>query len=325
MVAVLGVALLVLASPASAEVDGVELGLVPVGQPGPFFDISMRPGETRTLEVEIANHGSNRITARTYATDVYTIINGGFGGRLRGEAATGTTLWLDYESERFDLAVGDRSLRSFTVTVPRDAGPGEYITSLILENEDQVAHDGAVAALQVVRQALGVVVTVPGQRSPAMEVGQAQHKVVAGRSVLSVAVSNPGNVRLKPIVELTLRDADGDTVSQASVRMDTFYAVTDSTVEVPLDALLRAGTYAIEVAFEDVAQSISSTAIRNLAVVATPTPAPAAGVVPGLTGVNQDDIEALPWPAIALLAGAALVALFLVRRSRSRPRRRSIG
>jgi len=67
VVALFGVALLVLASPASAEVEGVELGLVPVGQPGPFFDISMRPGETRTLEVEIANHGSNRITARTYA------------------------------------------------------------------------------------------------------------------------------------------------------------------------------------------------------------------------------------------------------------------
>ncbi len=314
--------LLVLASPTSAEVNGIELGLVPVGQPGSFFDVSMLPGETRILEVEIANHGSADIMARTYAADVYTIINGGFGGRLRGEAATGTTLWLDYQTELLDLAVGDRSLRSFTISVPADAGPGEYITSLILENEDAVEHAGVVGARQVVRQALGVIVTVPGVRSPAMEVGQAEHLLVAGRSVLSVAVSNPGNVRLKPLVELSLRDAGGRLVSHASVQMDTFYAVNDSTVEVPLDALLLPGTYTIEVAVEDVAQGILSVAIRGFTVAAEATPAPAARRVPGLTDVNQGEIGAFPWPAVALLAGVSLViALFFFYRSRPRSRR----
>lgn len=324
-VVALGLGLLIQASPARAEVDGVELGLLPVGQPGAYFDVVMSPGETRELEIEIANHGSAAITARTYAADVYTIINGGFGGRLHDEAATGTTLWLDYAPDRMDLAVGHRSTRSFLVTVPDDAGPGEYISSVILETEDSVERDGTMAANQVIRQAVGVVVTVPGQRSPAMEVGEATHTVLAGRSVLSVAVSNPGNVRLKPLVGLTLHDADGQVITQASIRMDTFYAVTDASVEVPLDALLRPGSYTIEVEVSDVDQGISSTTTRSFSVEAAPTAAPAAGTVPGLSEVDQDVPGSFPWPGLGLLvalAAIAVIAALWIKRSRPQPARR---
>jgi len=324
VVAVLSMGMLTVASPTSAEVDGIELALLPVGQPGPYFDLIMHPGDARTLEVEIANHGSAGITARTYAADVYTIINGGFGGRLRDEAASGTTLWLDYESGRLDLAVGDRSTRAFTVTVPADAGPGEYITSLILENEHPIEQDGAVAARQVVRQALGVVVTVPGERSPEIEIGGATHKVVAGRSVLSVAVSNPGNVRLKPRVDVSLRDAGDRPVSRVSVQMDTFYAVTDASVEVPLDALLLPGPYTIRLVIDDIDQGLSSIEERTFIVRAAASLEPGAGTVPGLTEVNQAEPGAFPWTlASALLVGLALITGVWLRRPRARASRRT--
>lgn len=318
-VVALGLGLLLVVSPASAEVDGVELGLLPVGQSGPFFDVVMRPGESRLLEVEIANHGSAAITASTYAADVYTIINGGFGGRLRDEPATGTTLWLDYESGRLDLAIGHRSTRAFTITVPADAGPGEYITSLILENEDPVEHDGAVAARQVVRQALGVVVTVPGRRSPEIQVGAATHTVVAGRSVLSVAVSNPGNVRLRPMVEVSLRDAGDHPVSHASVQMDTFYAVTDASVEVPLDALLLPGSYTIKLVIDDADQGVSSIEERAFTVQAAASPDRAPGGVPGLTEVDQNESGSLPWQVVALVVGVGVVTTGWMLRRRARP------
>ena len=310
------------ATPASAEVNGVELGLVPIGQPGPYFDVTMDPGETREFEVEVANHGSAAISARTYPADVYTIINGGFGGRLYGEAATGTTLWLDYETDQLALAVGDRLRRGFSITVPSDATPGEYISSLVLESEDPVTHSGGVAARQVLRQALGVVITVPGVRSPAIVIGEAAHLVVTGASVLSVALDNPGNVRLAPLVGVSLRDAAGEEVSEASVQMDTFYAVTDTTLEVPLDALLRPGTYTVIVALADADQGISMTETRTLVVEAAPSPAPAAGSVPGLTEVNEGDDGPVPWPALALIAAAPAAGLAWVLHARTRVQRR---
>jgi hypothetical protein len=87
----LGLLTLVAPGAASAGDAGIKLALRPIGQAGTYFDLTMRPGERRRLEVEIANVGTQRIAARSYAADVYTIVNGGFGGRLRDEPQTGTT------------------------------------------------------------------------------------------------------------------------------------------------------------------------------------------------------------------------------------------
>ena len=166
-----------------AQDGAVRLSLRAIGQAGSFFDLTLRPGETRSLEVEIINAGKAAVAARTYAADVYTIINGGFGGRLRAEPETGTTTWLDYTADVLQLPAGRTTHRSFAVTVPIDAGPGEYITSLVLENDQPIPGGGAVALDQIIRQAIGVVVTVPGERAPALAIGEAYHKVVAGSSV----------------------------------------------------------------------------------------------------------------------------------------------
>jgi len=300
--------------------DAVDLALLPVGQAASYFDLTMQPGETRSLEVEISNNGDGEITARTYAADVYTIINGGFGGRLRDEPATGTTRWLDYPSDLLELAAGDRSYRSFSVTVPPERGPGEYITSLILENEVPIEAEGIVGADQVVRQAVGVLVTIPGERSPHLEIGLASHSVVAGRSVVAVAVENSGNVRLKPLVDLELFDSDGDQVSQARVQMDSFYAVTDTSVEVPLAALLLPGEYSIRFTMEDATQGSRATGTIPLFVAAPLVAAASDGLVPSLTEVNQDADDQLPLLLAGLFAAVALGAVaawFLLPRRRA--------
>jgi hypothetical protein len=302
--------------------DGVELALLPVGQATSYFDLTIQPGETRSLEVEISNNGDQAITAHTYAADVYTIINGGFGSRLRNETGTGTTRWLDYQSGLLDLTAGERSYRSFSVTVPLDSAPGEYITSLVLENDQPFETVGMVGADQVVRQAVGVLVTVPGKRSPRLEIGQASHAVVAGRSILSVAVDNSGNIRLRPLVDLTLFDSDGDEVSRASVQMDSFYAATDTFVEVPLAALLLPGEYSIEFAIEDAAQESRASRTIPLTVEAPADASPDQGAVPSLTEVSQDANGAFPIQVIASLVAAValgvILAWFLLPRRRVR-------
>lgn len=308
--------------------DGqVELAIRPIDQTGQFFDLTMRPGETRSLEVELVDVGDAAIAARTYAADVYTIINGGFGARLRNEPQTGTTLWLDYATDVLQLPAGRGIRRTFTVAVPADTEPGEYITSLVLENDEPIRGSGDVALDQVVRQAMAVVVTVPGPRTPALVIGAASHKVVVDKSVVAVAVENTGNVRLKPAAEFVLLDAAGAEVSRASVPMDTFYAHTGTFVEVPLAALLRPGTYSVRLTLEDAAQDVRAEEAAIPLVVEAP-PEPAAGVgglVPGLTEVIQAVQEGrAPLPlgiailAGSLLAGVVMRSLILVLRRRRR-------
>jgi hypothetical protein len=293
----------------------IRLALVPVGQPGSFFDLTMEPGDTRTLAVDIANYGGAALAARTYAADVYTIVDGGFGARLRGEPATGTTRWLAYPTSVLQLSAGAATRRSFTVSVPAGSGPGEYIASLVLENDRPITDGGAVALDQIVRQAVAVVVTVPGRRSPALGVGQASHLVVAGTSVVSVAVANTGNVRLKPIVGFTLLDATGRHVSQASVPMGTFYAHAATTVEMSLAALLLPGTYTVRVTLDDATSGAAAEATIPLIVAAAVvSPRAGGGVIPALAQVDQagPNNDSPPVSVAILVAALALSSLILV-------------
>ena len=334
LVAALAVAafLLLPASADAAAASDVQLSLRPIGVEGQYFDLTMQPGESRTLEVELGNVGQSPVAVRTYAADVYTIINGGFGAELRDEPASGTTLWLDYPSEVFQLPPGQGIRRTFAVRVPPDAAPGEYIASVILENDVPIRGSGDVAIDQVVRQALAVVITLPGPRSPSLAIGAASHMIVADKSVVAVAVRNTGNVRLKPVAEFVLRDDSGATVSETTLVMDSFYAGTETLVEVPLAALLQPGAYSVGLSLEDPAQRARA---EGSAVPHTGEPPPAphpggGGIVPQLTEVIQSVQEGRA-PLVllaAVLAGSLLIGVvvgllilaFVRRRRRRRDR-----
>jgi hypothetical protein len=323
----LGVLVLSVGGVGAALADGVKLVLLPVDQPGPYFDVTMRPGDTRAFDVSVGDAATVPVSVRTYAADVYTIVNGGFGGRLRDEARTGMTSWVAYPTETLQLQARQTVHRRFTVTVPLDAGPGEYIASLVLENEKPIHADGTFTVDQFVRQAVAVVVTVPGERLPRLTIGAASHEVVAGRSIVSIAVANPGNVRLKPAVAFTLFDASGATISQTTVRMDTFYARTDTFVEVPLVALLQPGTYTIRLSLDDPEQRARAEAAAIPLVVAAPaTVARAEGAPPELAAVDQGPAPGPQRPPIELIAmvGALLATVVIGSLLLGRMRRRAM-
>jgi hypothetical protein len=320
--------LLATAAPGAAiagEID-FKLVLAPVGQAGAYFDLVLDPGQTARLEVAIGNDGNAGLAARTYATDVFTITNGGYGGRLRDAEQTGATTWLTYPTVVLDLPPGRHISRSLTVTVPADATPGEYISSLVLENDTAIPAEGGIGFDQIVRQAIAVVITVPGPRLPALGIGAAHHEIVAGHSVVTVDVHNPGNVRLKPLVAFVLRDASGTEVSRSSFQMDTFFARTDTLVSVSLAVLLPPGTYTVELGLSDAAQGASAANVIALTVGEPPAGTPGAtepGLVPGSpTGALGLLILVLAGLATVL---AALGYGVLIRRRQLRRRRPAVS
>lgn len=285
----------------AADSDQPQLRFEPAEDGSPHIDLTMRGGEARTLDVEITNGGEASVVAHTYAADVYTATNGGFRVRPRDASATGATEWVEYEPATLDLGPSERSRRSLTVTVPIDTGPGEYITALVLETA------GDDVPISRERHAIAVVVTVPGERVAELEIGDVQHVLRAGMSVLAVEVSNPGNVRIQPVVAAVLRGSAGEYVSDAVMQMDSFYAGADTTVQIAIGSRLAADTYAVELIAEDVQQRVNARVNRTLILDAEGSSA--ATGTPLLTATM--DIAGTQVPVlvlVAVLGGVAMVA-----------------
>ncbi len=293
--------------PAIAAESPIDLSLRPVGSAGAFFDLNLRPGETRDLGVEIGNHGAADVTVRTGTADVYTIINGGFGARLRSDPGSGATTWLTYPTDVFTLAVGRTTVRPLSVTVADGAPPGQYISSVIAENDVPITGSGALQLDQVVRLAMTVRITVPGPLEPSLSIGAATHKIVTGVSVVSVAVANTGNQRLDPRVSFAVLDATGIQVGRTSFQMGAFYAHTDTFIEVPLTTVLMPGRYTVRLGLDDAtAGARASNDVIPLVIAALSVPPAITGAAgPGLTGVNQGGSGGPQQGLLILVAGIA--------------------
>jgi hypothetical protein len=299
----------------------VQLSIKPVGSPGQYFDLEIRPGQQRRLTVALGNNGPVRVRALTYPADVYSIVNGGFGAALRGSLVSGSTSWLSYPTGELTLNPGRAAVREFTLTIPPGTPSGEYVTSIVLENAVPLHGTGTVALDQIIRQAVAVAIRVPGPLRPSLGIGAASHKVAAARSVVAVGVTNTGNQMLKPAAALTIHDHGGTLVAHATVPMDSFYAGTTTKVEITLEEQLSPGRYSADLVLKDAETGAQATA-RDLPFMVAP---PASQTGPN--GVSQQVFDVLQSPGRglglpAVLAAVALLAItvVLVRRRRRRAR-----
>lgn len=244
-------ATVVFSMPAMAQEAEVKLGLKPVGVDGAHFKVTARPGETIQLTVELSNFGAIPMLTQTFAADAYTLSNGGFGVRLEGENQSGATNWITYPDETLTLQPGASETRSFPLTIPEDAEPGDYIIGLVIQNADPVPDAGGVAINRVVRQAMAISIDVPGPRTPALSISAARHEASGGSSVVTIDVNNSGNQNLKPTGEIVLSDATGNEVDRRQVTMDTFFAQTSTTIDLGFNRLLDAGDYSVSMILSD--------------------------------------------------------------------------
>jgi len=251
--AALVVATCLAAAPVAAAAQEPRLGLTPVGQPGAYFELTLVPGEERQFEAEAANFGGQSTLARTYAADVYSIVNGGFGAELYGEAPTDTTGWLSYPTQQFTLEPRQAVRVPLVVRVPLGTPPGDYITALVIENAGAVQGSGPLTLNQVIRSAIAVAIDVPGTRDPVVAIGAVGHKTVTGHSLVTFEVVNPGNVHLMPAGDFDVLDAEGSRIDAGTVAMDSVYAGTRTLLEAPLATPLPPGDYCAELSLTDAA------------------------------------------------------------------------
>jgi hypothetical protein len=309
------------AGPAAAADQAPRLGLTPVGRAGAYFDLTLRPTEALQLQVEAANFGEEETVARTYAADVYSIVNGGFGAELFGDEVTGTASWLSYPTSEVTLGPREAAVVTFEVAVPAGTAAGQYIAALVIENVEPVSGSGPVALSQVNRNAIAVAIDVPGAREPALAIGGVADKSVLGSSLLVFDVINPGNTHLRPAGAFRLLDARGSQVTDGSVAMDIVYAGTRTQLEAPLSDPLPPGDYCAELTLTDPETGATAT-IECTELTASPHPdgPNTTPVGPGMLPGTDQVLMAARLSLLLIVGSAFVVAALLLAAWRRRRR-----
>ena len=309
----------------AAGVAAPRLGIRLLDTTGAYVSLTMRPGTTKKVRLDLGNYGTTRVTARSYVADVYSMIDGGMGVGLWGAPTNGTTEWLSYPATTLDLDPRQAVPESMTVSVPATAAPGDYISALVIEGDAGTSQSGDAAFKQVDRQAVAVAIRVPGPLVPGLALPTAALRTTPGGvSYLDLGVSNNGNVHLHLTGTYTLLGPTGVQIAGGPVAMDTIYAHTSTTLAEPLAVALTPGHYTVSLTLSDPKAPVSaSSGPLPLDIVSSVAP-PTLTAPPSTTGSGSTAADLIPIVVMTLGIGLALgvavasAASIVYRRSRQR-------
>jgi methionine-rich copper-binding protein CopC len=274
---------------------------------GSYFQVEIASGKSKKLSVELSNLGDADVRARTYPADAFTLVNGGFGAKLDGEPTSGTTKWINYKAETFTLKAGEVVTREFTLRVPKNAKPGQYLTSIILQPADPTVQGGNIAIKQVSRQALPIAITVPGAETPKLEIGAASYHAGAASRSVQIELANMGNVHITPAGTFVLSRADGSEVVRQDVKLGSIFAGTSTLLQVTLPQPLDPGEYTVALKLTDEKHDLTAQAdalpLTVAAVDASGTPAAEAPKI----AITSVDVNELRDPSTKALQGVEIV------------------
>ncbi|MEZ4496854.1 MAG: hypothetical protein R2845_08790 [Thermomicrobiales bacterium] len=228
------------------------------GTDGDYFTLQADPGSVLELVVVLGNADEEPLNLRTYASNVIPIVNGGFALAQEDVQQEGVTNWLEYPAETFEFAPGDGVERTFTLTVPVDTAPGQYITGLALETADPIAVEGTTLFEQVIRKTIAVFIIVPGPEEAAYSLGAPEVVTEGGLTRIVMPVANTGNVLVRPEGDVIIRDAAGEVVLTAPIAMGSVYAGLTVPLSVALTTPLNAGDYTVSAELVDPGSGLSA-------------------------------------------------------------------
>jgi hypothetical protein len=258
------------------------------GNDGEYFKLEAPAGSTSELTVVLGNADDEAMDLRTYVSDAVPMTNGGFAVSEEDATATGPATWIEYPAETFAFEPGAGVERTFSVTIPEDTQPGQYIAGLALQTAEPIEVEGSSFFNQIIRKAIAVFIIVPGPESPEFSLGEPEVNTDGGSTGISIPLSNSGNILVKPKGELVLSDASGATVFRSPISMGSVYAGTTAPLSVKLQTAIPDGDYTISVELVDDATSATASLGDTSISIASPTEDTSAIVLAGNVALSPD-------------------------------------
>ena len=150
--------------------------MTPTSAAGPgrnYFKLQVAPGHSASAgAIELRNPTGKTLHVALAAVDGLTLDTLGSAYAPAGSPAHGSTTWLRVGSPSVTLAPGTRVVVPISVAVPGAAAPGDYLSGVSIEalnQKPQHTARGRVSIASVDRYAIGVEVSLPGARRPAIQ------------------------------------------------------------------------------------------------------------------------------------------------------------
>jgi hypothetical protein len=258
------------------------------GTDGEFFTLEAEAGTTNELTVVLGNADDEPLELLSYVNDAVPMTNGGFAIAEPEVPATGPATWIDYPSETYDFAPQEGVERTFTVTIPDDAEPGQYIAGISLQTAEPLEVEGSDLFNQIIRKTIAVFIIVPGEQTPAYDLGEPEIVQGVRRAQIVIPVNNTGNVLVKPRGELTLRNEAGEMVLTAPIAMGSVYAGSTAPLVVSVPSSVPVGHYTLSVNLTDDTTGITASIAESTVAITEAEEATAQFTVTGTVTLAPD-------------------------------------
>ena len=329
---------LVAAPLASAAAKTPVFGLRAVGNPKlGYFVYTLTPGSVQQGGVIISNSGTAAGSVKLFTADATT-------GRTTGTVyltdrkPEKVGAWISLATTALTLKPGQHQLVHFTVHVPANAKPGQWVGGVVAETSRQLkgAKSKQKASVQINIRDLTIVavqVNIPGPPVNSFKIGGVTTGGQRGFQEIVTHIANTGNVLVKPAGTVTVFNKQGVKIQTLTFKMDTFLPETEIDYPVLLKKALPPGDYtatvrlavpavagaAAQLVTAHPAFSVSKQDVQQVFTSAAPQTPP-----PGSSGSSSS--SSTPWPLYAGIAAVVVLLLLLlwllVRRRRREPESR---
>jgi LysM repeat protein len=175
-----------------------------------IFIHTLKGGETVEDGVRVFNYTKEPRTVKIDAVDSVAAVDGSFSCKQNSEKKTEVGRWIRVSQNEVVVQPGENEAVPFTITVPKDAGPGERgacITAQDTRNTGSKKEGGIALGF---RNAIRVAITVPGKIVKQLTIQKIQiGRNEKGNYTVSPVSKNTGNVSLDVTTRVQLRSIFG--------------------------------------------------------------------------------------------------------------------
>ena len=184
--------------------------------PRAAFFLEVTAGQTLRDAVTVKNAGKTPITFTLYAADAFNAAGGGgFALRQLGDPNSDIGTWIKLDKNQITVAPGKEATVGYTLTVPRNASPGDHVGGIVSLNAAAETTQESEGVTVGIRRAVGtrIYARVAGATTTSMVVQDVTLDVTEktnvpivgnGKATITYTVLNTGNTRLQPEAAITI-------------------------------------------------------------------------------------------------------------------------